>query len=141
MPTLLHAVHFKDVVQAVTSPVWCTLVGLKDAYFHMPIAQKHQLFLRFAFQEESTSVLHPPIWPLSSSSCVQCVQIALTACRVPLFPCSVKDKLVLLYLDDWLLIAHSPEQMMDTPPKLLNHVTALGHQLSKGFPHSCQWNL
>lgn len=92
MPTLLHAVHFKDVLQAVTPPVWFTLVGLKDAYFHMPIAQKHQLFLRFAFQEESTSVLHPPIWPLSSS----CVQIALAACRVPLFPCSVKDKLVLL---------------------------------------------
>lgn len=30
-------------------------------------------------------------------------------CRVPLFPCSVKDKLVLLYLDDWLLIAHSSQ--------------------------------
>lgn len=44
MLTIKHALEY------VTQGEWFVSIDLKDAYFHIPIVNKHRKFLRFAFQ-------------------------------------------------------------------------------------------
>lgn len=45
-----HMLSTEEMIQALSHGEWVTTIDLKDAYFHIPIAEHHWRFLRFAFQ-------------------------------------------------------------------------------------------
>ena len=45
-----HMLTASDTLRVVARGEWFTTVDLRDAYFHVPIAPRHQHFLRFAFR-------------------------------------------------------------------------------------------
>ncbi len=82
-------------------------VDLKDPYFHVSIFPRHRSVLRFAFEGRA---YHYKVLPfgLSLSSCVF-TKVA-EAALVPLREHGVR---ILNYLDDWLILAPSQDQLCE----------------------------
>ncbi|KAL2095316.1 hypothetical protein ACEWY4_010035 [Coilia grayii] len=113
-----------DVVRAIEPGTWFVTIDLKEAYFHVPIAEEHRQFLRFSFQHKAYQYRVLPFGlSLAPRVFTKCVQAALE-------PLQAEGRLVLPYLDDWLLCAATPEQAMADTSRLLRHVTELGFKVN-----------
>ncbi|KAJ1121781.1 hypothetical protein NDU88_000300 [Pleurodeles waltl] len=103
---------------------WMCSIDLQDAYFHIPIAPKHQKFLRFrvALQHYQFRVLPFGLKsaPRVFSKCMAVVAAHLRRQRIYIYP----------YLDDWLLKASSPEQARSHQDIVLGVCEALGLQVN-----------
>ncbi len=93
---------------------WFAVIDLKDAYFHVSILLRHRPFLRFAFEGRHGS---PPLRALPVSLCVHEGRR-----RRP----SKVGVRILNYLDDWLILAQSREQLGDPRDLVLRHLSQLG---------------
>lgn len=93
---------------------WVTSVDLKDAYFHIPIAPHHRLFLCFAFQGHHFQFRVLPFGLfLSSQVFARCVAAALS-------PLQSQGLKVLPYLDNWMVCVPSHSQAaLDTAAFLM----------------------
>ncbi len=121
----LHKLPFKmlthrRMIKCIQPQDWFAAIDLKDAYFHVSILPRHRPFLRFAFEGRAWQYRVLP-FGLSLSPCVftKVVEGALT----PLREVGVR---ILNYLDDWLILAQSREQLCDHRDLVLRHISQLG---------------
>ena len=115
-----HMLSTAEVLRTVARGEWFTLVDLKDAYFHVPIAPHHRQFLRFAFQGRRFQFRVLPFGlSLSPRVFTRCVAAALS-------PLQSRGMKILPYLDDWLICAPSQSQVALDTTLLLSHVARLG---------------
>ena len=109
-----------DVLKSVLPGEWFTSIDLKDAYFHVPIAQRHRQFLRFAYRGCHWQFRVLPFGlSLSPRVFTRCVTAALA------YPRATGVK-ILPYLDDWLLCSKSPTGASQEVSRLLEHAASLG---------------
>lgn len=109
-----------DVLKSVLPGEWFTSVDLKDAYFHVPIAQRHRQFLRFAYRGRHWQFKVLPFGlSLSPRVFTRCVAAALTHPRS-------RGLKILPYLDDWLICSKSPGAAAQEVSYLLEHAASLG---------------
>ncbi len=97
----------RRMIKCIQPQDWFAAIDLKDAYFHVSILPRHRPFLRFAFKGQAWQYRVLP-FGLSLSPCVfmKVVEGALT----PLREVGIR---ILNYLDDWLVLAQSREQLCD----------------------------
>ncbi len=121
----LHKLPFKmrkrrRIIKCIQPQDWFAAIDLKDAYFHVSILLRHRPFLRFAFEGRAWQYRVLPFGlALSPRVFMKVVEGALT----PLREVGVR---ILNYLDDWLILAQSREQLGDPRDLVLRHLSQLG---------------
>ncbi len=121
----LHKLPFKmlthrRMIKCIQPQDWFAAIDLKDAYFHVSILPRHRPFLRFAFEDRAWQYRVLPFGlSLSPRVFTKVVEGALT----PLREVGVR---ILNYLDDWLILAQSREQLGDHRDLVLRHLSQLG---------------
>ncbi len=121
----LHKLPFKmrtrrRIIKCIQPQDWFAAIDLKDAYFHVSILLQHRPFLRFAFEGWAWQYRVLPFGlSLSPRVFTKVVEGALT----PLRELSVR---ILNYLDDWLILAQSREQLGNPRDLVLRHLSQLG---------------
>ncbi len=129
----LHKLPFKmrkrrRIIKCIQPQDWFAAIDLKDAYFHVSILLRHRPFLRFAFIGRAWQYRVLPFGlSLSPRVFTKVVEGALTPWR----EVGVR---ILNYLDDWLILAQSREQLGDPRDLVLRHLKQfqrlLGHMAS-----------
>ncbi len=118
----LHKLPFKmlthrRMIKCIQPQDWFAAIDLKDAYFHVSILPRHRPFLRFAFEGQAWQYRVLPFGlSLSPRVFTKVVEGALT----PLREVGVR---ILNYLDDWLILAQSGEQLGDHRDLVLRHLS------------------
>lgn len=92
------------MIQALSCGEWVTTINLKDAYFHIPIAEHHWRFLQFAFQGKHFQFR---VLPFGLSLSPRVFTRVVAAALSPLQARGIK---ILPYLNDWLICAPTREQ-------------------------------
>ncbi len=92
-------------------------VDLKDPYFHVSIFPRHRSVLRFAFEGRAYQYKVLPSG-LSLSPCVF-TKVAEAA----LVPLREQGVCILNYLDDWLILAQSQDQLCEHRDLVLSHLS------------------
>ncbi len=121
----LHKLPFKmlthrRMIKCIQPQDWFAAIDLKDAYFHVSILPRHRPFLRFAFEGRAWQYRVLPFGlSLSPRVFTKVVEGALT-------PLREVDVRILNYLDDWLILAQSREQLGDHRDLVLRHLSQLG---------------
>ncbi len=121
----LHKLPFKMLmhrcmIKCIQPQDWFAANDLKDAYFGVSILPRHRPFLRFAFEGRAWQYRVLPFGlSLSPRVFTKVVEGALT----PLREVGVR---ILNYLDDWLILAQSREQLGDHRDLVLRHLSQLG---------------
>ncbi len=121
----LHKLPFKmrmrrRIIKCIQPQDWFAAIDLKDAYFHVSILLRHRPFLRFAFEGRAWQYRVLPFrLSLSPHVFTKVVEGTLT----PLREVGVR---ILNYLDDWLILAQSREQLGDHRDLVLRHLSQLG---------------
>ncbi len=124
----LHKLPFKMLTQkrifeCIRPRDWFAAIDLKDAYFHVSILPRHRPFLRFAFEGRAYQYKVLPFGlALSPRVFTKVVEGAL----VPMREQGVR---ILNYLDDWLILAQSREQLCEHRD-LVCHLSQLGLQVN-----------
>ncbi len=125
----LHKLPFKMLTQkrifeCVRPRDWFAAIDLKDAYFHVSILPRHRPFLRFAFEGRAYQYKVLPFGlALSPRVFTKVVEGAL----VPMREQGIR---ILNYLDDWLILAQSREQLCEHRDLVLSHLSQLGLQVN-----------
>ncbi len=121
----LHKLPFKmrtrrRIIKCIQPQDWFAAIDLKDAYFHVSIILRHRPFLRFAFEGRAWQYRVLPFGlSLSPRVFTKVVEGALT----PLREVGVR---ILNFLDDWLILAQSREQLGDPRDLVLRLLSQLG---------------
>ncbi len=119
----LHKLPFKmrthrHIIKCIQPQDWFAAIDMKDAYFHVSILLRHRPFLRFAFEGRAWQYRVLPFGlSLSPRVFTKVVEGALTPLR---------EVRILNYLDDWLILAQSREQLGDPRDLVLRHLSQLG---------------
>ncbi len=111
-PSLCHVSMHKD---AVSSPLLRpgSFPSLKDTYFHIQVVQRHRKFLRFAFGGKGYQYKVLPFWvALAPRMFTKCMDAALA-------PLRLQGIRILNYLDNWLFLGSSREQVIRHRDSLL----------------------
>ena len=95
----------RSVLAAIQEGDWLTTVDMKDAYFHVPIHPTSRRFLRFVFAGQVYQ-FRALCFGLSTAPKVFTRVLAPLAKMVHL-----AGFRIILYLDDWLILAKSPQEM------------------------------
>ena len=123
--TFLHVPTFKmetaEVIRAsLQAGEWVASIDLTDAYFHVPIHQKFQKYLRFHVQGQAYQFRALPFGiataPLEFTRVVKEVNFMALSQGVRIHQ----------YLDDWLVRSKDPESCARDVQKLVNLVEKLG---------------
>ena len=123
--TFLHVPTFKmetaEVIRAsLQAGEWVASIDLTDAYFHVPIHQKFQKYLRFHVQGQAYQFRALPFGiataPLEFTRVVKEVKFIALSQGVRIHQ----------YLDDWLVRAKDPDSCARDVQKLINLVGKLG---------------
>lgn len=110
----------KQLLQCVRPGDWMTSVDLTDAYFHVPIVPEHRKFLRFAVQGRCYEYCRLPFgYSLAPRTFSKCVDAALE-------PLRRRGLRILTYIDDWLILAPSPQEAEAHTALVLTHISRLG---------------
>ncbi len=121
----LHKLPFRMLTQkrifgCVRPLDWFAAIDLKDAYFHVSILPRHRPFLRFAFEGRAYQY---KVLPFGLSLSPRVFTKVAEAALVPLREWGVR---ILNYLDDWLILAQSREQLRAHKDLVLRHLSQLG---------------
>ena len=95
-----------SVSGALEQGEWTTSLDLKDAFFHVPIAQTSRKFLRFAFSNQVYQFKALPFGLATAPLVFTRVAQALSAY------CHRRAIRIHVYLDDWLLRAHCRRELI-----------------------------
>ncbi len=125
VPPLAQQQHAqKCIFECIRPRDWFAVIDLKDAYFHVSILPRHRPFLRFAFEGRAyQSKVLPFRLALSPRVFTKVVEGAL----VPMREQGVR---ILNYLDDWLILTQSREQLCEHRDLVLSHLSKLGLQVN-----------
>ncbi len=121
----LHKLPFKmmthrRMIKCIQPQDWFAAIDLKDTYFHVSILLRHRPFLRFVFEGRAWQYRVLPFGlSLSPHAFTKVAEGALTPLREVGFR-------ILNYLDDWLILAQSREQLSDHRDLVLLHLSQLG---------------
>ncbi len=134
----LKMLTHRRMIKCIQPQDWFAAIDLKDAYFHVSILPRHRPFLRFAFEGRAWQYRVLPFGlSLSPRVFTKVVEGALT----PLREVGVR---ILNYLDDWLILAQSREQLGDHRDLVLRHLSQLGLRVnwekSKLSRHLLLWS-
>ncbi len=114
----------KSILSQVQEGDWFITVDLKDAYFHIQVVQRHRKFLRFAFGGKAYQYKVLPFGlALAPRTYIKCIDAALA-------PLRLQGIRILNYLDDWLILASSREQVIRHRDSLLLHIHMLSLRLN-----------
>ncbi len=105
--SLCHVSMHKDAVSSpLLRPGSCP--SLKDTYFHIQVVQRHRKFLRFAFGGKGYQYKVLPFWlALAPRMFTKCMDAALA-------PMRLQGIQILNYLDNWLFLGSSREQVIQS---------------------------
>ena len=110
----------RKVLEALAPGVWTTSVDLKDAYFHVPIAESHRKYLRFAILGKVFQFKTLPFGLAPAPRIfTQCVSVLLKWCHrngIQMIP----------YLDDWLLYDLDRSQLVENTKRVVEMAGSLG---------------
>ncbi len=125
----LHRLPFKmltpkRIFGCVRPRDWFAAIDLKDAYFHVSILPRHRPFLRFAFEGRAYQY---KVLPFGLSLSPRVFTKVTEAALVPLREQGVR---ILNYLDDWLILAQSQDQLCEHRDMVLSHLSQLGLQVN-----------
>ncbi len=94
--------------------------GLRDTYFHVSILPRHRPFLRFAFEGQAYQYKILPFGlSLSPRVFTKVAEAALVLLRE-------QGVCILNYLNDWLILAQSQDQLCEHRDLVLSHLSQLG---------------
>ncbi len=117
---LFKMLTHRRMIKCIQPQDFFAAIDLKDAYFHVSILPRHRPFLWFAFEGRAWQYRVLPFGlSLSTRVFTEVVESALT----PLWEVGVR---ILNYLDDWLILAQSREQLGDHRDLVLWHLSQLG---------------
>ncbi len=121
----LHKLPFKmlthrRMIKCIQPQDWFAAIDLKDAYFHVSILPRHRPFLRFAFEGRAWQYR---VLPFGLSLSPRVFTKVVEGAPTPLREVGVR---ILNYLDDWLILAQSREQLGDHRDLVLRHLSQLG---------------
>ncbi len=121
----LHRLPFKmltpkRIFGCVRPQDWFAAIDLKDAYFHVSILPRHRPFLRFAFEGRAYQYKVLP-FGLSLSP-----RVFTKVAEAALVPLREQGMRILNYLDDWLILAQSRDQLCEHRDLVLSHLSQLG---------------
>ncbi len=121
----LHRLQFKmlthrSMIKCIQPRDWFAAIDLKDAYFHVSILPRHRPFLRFAFEGRAWQYR---VLPFGLSFSPRVFTKVVEGALAPLREVGVR---ILNYLDDWLILAQSREQLCDHRDLVLRHLSQLG---------------
>ncbi len=117
---VLHKLPFKMLNPCIRPQDWFAVIDLKDAYFHVSILPQCRPFLRFAFEGWAYQY---KVLPLGLSLSPRVFTKVVEAALVPLRERGVR---ILNYLDDWLILAQSRDQLCAHRDLVLRHLSQLG---------------
>ncbi len=125
----LHRLPFKmltpkRIFGCVRPQDWFAAIDLKDAYFHVSILPRHRPFLRFAFEGRAYQY---KVLPFRLSLLPRVFTKVAETALVPLREQGVR---ILNYLDDWLILAQSQDQLCEHRDMVLSHLSQLGLQVN-----------
>ncbi len=125
----LHRLPFKmltpkRIFGCIRPQDWFAAIDLKDAYFHVLILPRHRPFLRFAFEGRAYQY---KVLPFGLSLSPRVFTKVAEAALVPLREQGVR---ILNYLDDWLILAQSRDQLCEHRDLVLSHLSQLGLQVN-----------
>ncbi len=107
----------RRMIKCIQPQDWFAAIDLKDAYFHVSILPRHRPFYGLRSKVRHGSTGSSPSG--SPRVFTKIVEGALT----PLREVGVR---ILNYLDDWLILAQSREQLGDHRDLMLRHLSQLG---------------
>ena len=111
----------EKIRKEVIPDTWATSVDLTDAYHHLPIHPHFQNFLAF----EVAGVNYKYVaCPFGLSPIPQVFTEVMTAIKIHMRENT--ESLVFQYIDDWLLIAKTPQQVLADTIKFVNICIELG---------------
>ncbi len=108
------------MIKCIQPRDWFAAIDLKDAYFHVSILPRHRPFLRFAFEGRAWQYR---VLPFGLSLSPRVFTKVVEGALAPLREVGVR---ILNYLDDWLILAQSREQLCDHRDLVLRHLSQLG---------------
>ncbi|KAI2665879.1 Transposon Ty3-G Gag-Pol polyprotein [Labeo rohita] len=115
----------KRILSCVRHQDLFAAIDLKDAYFHVSILSRHSPFLRFAFEGR---VYQYKVLPFGLSLSPRVFTKIAEGALNPLWQQGVR---ILNYLDDWLIMAHSREQLCEHRDLVLQHLSHLGLRVNR----------
>ncbi len=120
-----HKPLFKMLMQnrifgCIRPQVWSAASDLKDPYFHVSILPRHRPFLQFAFEGRAYQY---KVLPFGLSLSPRVFTKVAEAALVPLREQGVR---ILNYLDDWLILVQSQDQLCEHRDLVLSHLSQLG---------------
>ncbi len=99
-------ITLKQIHSQICPGDWLFSLDLKDAYFHIQIAPHHRRFLRFAFEGVSYQYTVLPIGlSLAPQPFMKCMDAAISQLR----QLGIR---ILNYLNDWLILAQSEDELL-----------------------------
>lgn len=110
----------QTIIQAVQPMDWMISVNLQDAYLHVPILPAFQKYLRFAVGQTHLQFQALPFGLCTSPRVFTKILISALA------PLREKGLRIYHYLDDILLLASSPDQLVHHREILLQSPRELG---------------
>ncbi len=114
----------KRIFECIRPQDWFAAIDLKDAYFHVSILPRHRPFMRFAFEGRAYQYKVLPFGlALSPHVFTKVVEGALV-------PMREQGVHTLNYLNDWLILAQSREQLCQHRDLVLSHLSQLGLQVN-----------
>ena len=125
----LHRLPFKMLTQkrifkCIRPQDWFAAIYLKDAYFHVSILPRHRPFLRFAFEGRAYQYKILPFGLALSP------RVFTKVAEAAIAPMCERGVRILNYLDDWLILAQSREQLCEHRDMVLSHLSHLGLQVN-----------
>ena len=110
---------------------WLASVDLKDAFQHVPVAERHRKFFRFRYRGTCYQYTCLPFgYSLSPLTFTRCLKAALVVLMR-------RGLRLAWYLDDLLVLASSPEQAMRHTQELIEFLELVGFTIN--YKKSTPW--
>ncbi len=110
----------KCIIRCIQPQDWFAAIDLKDPYFHFLILPRHRPFLWFAFEGRAWQYR---VLPFGFSLSPRVFTKVAEGTLAPLREVGIR---ILNYLDDWLILAQSREQLCGHRDLVLRHLSQLG---------------
>ena len=124
-PKKFRMVTLATIMPLLRRNVWIASIDLKDAYFHISIHRDHHRFLRFAIGDRVFQFQVLPFGlstaPRVFTKCVAVVCAFLRTLGIEIYP----------YLDDWLLVASTPKELLSHLTRVLSTLDRLGFYVNE----------